>query len=392
MIFMAEEVKNIAQEQAAEQPAKPTEAKAPEVKTKEEKAEIPSDELAPEGFESFLSDAVDPEDEARELESMAKGDDEEAEEAVEEPEKEEKKEESPESWKEYKEDDLIALIEKGEDITDDQIEFLRSKGHKIEVEEVKEPEKPKEKEKANEESKEKPLPGFVDKLKDIEYFSRQKLESAEAWENATVAYIEQAEQTNQTLTKVLNDNPQLAAVIVDMANGKDAGQTLKKHFEDMFNEEVPESGTPEYDEYVIKKHQRQEALKKEQERQGQVGVNMQKSVDDAARFVKAKNLNESQAKEFFSELDKHMQDVHNGILSQDLLDLVYKGKNYEKDLQTETKKAEIRGANRKIKLEKSQPKGDGMRRVTRHAAKEIKKEVQYESDEAKMLDEVLNGM
>ena len=252
-------------------------------------------------------------------------------------------------------------------------------------------------EKAKEDTEGK-LPSYIDDLKSISAFSEREFKTVEEAEQGVKEYVQMQEAKDKKLMDILSNNPEITGIIGDLAKGKDATQSVKDHFEDLFNDEAPKPGDDGYDTYVIEKAERRKAKALENERQQKRAENMEKSIKSAAKFVQSKELPQDKAEEYFGTLDKYMNDLTSGVVNEEFLDLVYKGLNYDK-LKDENKKAvedaekrgETRAMNRKITLTKRQPKGDGLAKVKRNVSRKIGNQVQYASQTAKDFEDFLGG-
>lgn len=391
--FGAKELSSMIGLEEPEEKAEP--AKAPKAESEEEKpeAEKPVPEITPEQREEMddYQALIDKGYDSLSEEEKARYDDYKGRYATEEKEEdgEDGKDETPEAWKDYKEDDILKLIDEGkfDEVTDDHIEYLKSLGHKIEVEGGEEPEDSEEKETEKPEE----LLDIVNDLQGLEMFKDRKFESNEEAVEGMREYIRVQEDTNKKLTDILTNNPELTGVLTDLAQGKKPEDAIKKHFEDLFDEEAPKPGDDGYEDYVAKKIEKRKALEAENERKKMIAKNQQSSVDNAIKFVKSKNLPQDRAQDFFGKVDKYIQDLTSHVVTDEFLDLLYKGQNYDKAVKDAEAKGEIKGANRKITLEKRAPKGDGLRRVKRNVPREIKNEVAYENEDAKLLADFLRG-
>lgn len=305
---------------------------------------------------------------------------------------EESSEEASDEVKEevaHDEEALIARINEGENISDEEIEFLKSKGHEINVEgedleEGKEEDKP-----------EGVLPEFVDELKGLKYFEGHELDSPEKIQESLMGYVRTAEKTNEKLVGILNDNPELAKVMVDLSKGIDPAEAIKDHFSELFNDEdAPDPSDPEYRSYLEKqikaKDAKKAAIKAEQERQTELVKNSEESKRKAQEFVKSKGWDDKQADRFFGDLNKIFVEATNLKVSDTLMELITKGYTRDEDVSSAERLGETKALNRKITLVKSKPVGDGLKRVKRHESNQIKSDVTYKTKEAKELEEFLH--
>ena len=83
-----------------------------------------------------------------------------------------------------------------------------------------------------------------------------------------------------------------------------------------------------------------------------------------------------------------MQSLNQGKVDDQMLDIFFKGMNYEKDIAVAEKKGEIMGANKKIFTIKRK-EGAVMPKVTSNSAIKSKQEQQYTNESARKLDAFL---
>ncbi len=306
---------------------------------------------------------------------------------------EEKSTEDPEAWKQYNEEALVASIEKGENVTDDQINFLKAKGYDVKIE-GEQPEDAKAEDDTEGKTTEIPE-ALVEALSSVPALADKKFETAEEAIEATVQYIEQTQAAQNELVGLMNKNPALIKLIQDLGTGVNLGDSIKAHFPELFEVGELEPGDEGYKEYIeqmtIKRLQREDQIKKEEEAKVRKIQNMEKSAKDAASIAKKYNLSESDSKEFFANLNSAVAEMGEGYLSAKFMETYIKGLRFERELADAERRGEVKGANRKIILSRKDRKDDGIRRVKVHTPSPIKSQVVYANESAKKLDEFLGG-
>lgn len=136
---------------------------------------------------------------------------------------------------------------------------------------------------------------------------------------------------------------------------------------EQWQDELKENDPEEYKKVVkrqMEREQRAEQQRKEQEaREQKINENKKVSNENWRKFKEAKGLEDEGAKEFSQRVSDHFEQIADGRITDDFLEVMYKGLNYEKDLETAKKEAEKDGKNAKINTEMKKTKknsGDGL--------------------------------
>lgn len=319
---------------------------------------------------------------------------------------EEKKEEQPEKEKELepevkaKLDGILEKAEKNEDLSEEDLEFMKEQGYKV-VEEGEEEEEPKPGEEKEEKQEESETPTLSlpesfeneidDFLKDDDNYDAENATVEEKLNHATQAFQTIRNQLN-TVTTAFNNNPDLATLLGQLVKGVDMETAITKTFGLELKEEAPEAGTPEYDQWVINKHKAKEARAKQQEFENTRKENMVKSSNRIQQFIVDNKLTDKKVQEkFTSTLDNYLISVAQGDVPQKMMEDLLKGMNYSEDIKSAASAAEVKGRNAKIKFKKVNQLGDGLPTV-RTNKEEPKPKIKYADETAKGLDEMLNGV
>lgn len=229
-----------------------------------------------------------------------------------------------------------------------------------------EPEDDKDKDKASEEeaidyaSLSEPLgdllpEGFEVKSKEdftkaLTDFSAQYREEIEANE-ALVGLFEKHGEFG-ALARELNNNPEASFhQILFKVVGDEKGQIIPDKNED------PEA----YADYVLAKKEREkeaEAAKKQQEQ------NVEASKKAVDKFREQNDFAEQDVNNIMKKAHEMIQNISKGKVTEEFLDIMAKGMNYEKAVDEASKEAETRGRNTAATKHRRQKKGDGLPKLS----------------------------
>lgn len=338
-----------------------------------------------EGLDAFLADTVGPDY----LEKVSERQ-EEAKEEEEEEEIPEEQEAAPVDKETQKKIDALLTKAEDEGLSEEEIAFMKEQGYEVEEagdSPAKDEEKPKPKD--DEKPSEFKLPeDFTSELDDFfdddEGYDPEKLTVEDRLRYATKA-IKTMRGNQSKLQQVFDSSPEVAGFVADIVKGVDPQKAIKNNMPELLEAESAPDPTKDkeaYDQWVIDQHNAKLERKRVKDLQKKQQDNLHKSIQDARDFVTDKKLTDKKKQEiFFGELDKHLKNVAQGHVSKELMDLVYKGLNYDSDMSSAERAGEVKGMNKKIKLKKRT--GDGLARIRTATKEEPKRGVTYKDEATK---------
>lgn len=153
---------------------------------------------------------------------------------------------------------------------------------------------------------------------------------------------------NQELLDLLEDNPELGLFLSEVHSGASVPYALGKIFdkESIF----PEDGKMENEDYAKGKAERDARAKERKELAKRMEENVGKNAERIKAFMDKRGLSEEQADEFLGKSVELLGGIKEGLIAPELLDFLFDGYNYDKDVELARKAGEIDGRNQKIAL------------------------------------------
>lgn len=172
--------------------------------------------------------------------------------------------------------------------------------------------------------------------------------------------MDRASKAHAELGKKLTQHPRAALMLADVMDGKHPKVAMKRYYADNDEEsdEELEAQILEAERERLAEEQEMEGMKAEYEQ------NLANSATDIEEFKTSKNLTDETFAEFLEAFIGLTGDLLSGKLNRELLEIAWKGRNYESDMASEIPLAEERGRisarNEKIEVEKKRMEGDGL--------------------------------
>ena len=182
--------------------------------------------------------------------------------------------------------------------------------------------------------------------------------------------MERASNAHSMLNEKLTQYPKAGLMLADMMDGKHPAVAIKRHF----GEELEvEEGSEEYEALLTAERERLADEEASGTMKAEYETNLTESAEAVRMFKEEKGLDDEQFGEFIESAIELTGDLLAGKLNTTLLNILWKGKNYDTDLANETGIAEqrglIAGRNEKIEEKKRKMAGDGLPNVTSSAVK-----------------------
>lgn len=173
-------------------------------------------------------------------------------------------------------------------------------------------------------------------------------------------YRTQSDNSKKKIAEMLNENPQLAQIISDMANGK---RGVASAFARYFGRDLldAEEGSKEWEEIQIAEKERQAELEDMRKRKDDYDTNIQSSLPVLEKFAKEKNIN---IDDFLDETyTKILEPIFSGLYTEDVLLALYNALNYNEDVEDSFRSGVVAGRNQKIDKMRKEKFGDGLPRL-----------------------------
>lgn len=226
-----------------------------------------------------------------------------------------------------------------------------------------EPEESEEPEGDEEDKEEPPKSAIIDSVK--EFFPDDEFESEEDAVNAVKARLESAadfeEKTrakDKKLLDIINASPDFADLLFLMGQGAsyEEAHSFVMGESDIDLDQAKDGWKKSASERKKAAAEHEKTLKKTQQ-------NWKDSRKTIETFRKEKGMSEKQSTGMFGKIDEYMLNLVNGTITPEMLEVYYKGLNYDNAVKEEKEKSEVMGRNeaiKEMKTKKQATKGDGL--------------------------------
>lgn len=310
----------------------------------------------------------------------------------EEPEEEEVDIHSEEEEVEYSEEDILAKVENGDSLTDEEQQFLEENGYEIQEEGSEEEEDEDEEEEEEEEEIDNEVP------EDMEVFETEKIDgilseiapnqefnSFEEKEQAIAEHFEKEKQTNEVLTSIFENNSELVDLVNYLNENPNSGfkEAIIGTGIDI-ESAIPEPTDPEYRDYILSQEKAKENKKNIEKVNKERAENYNKSENQFIDFIKEKKLSKKDAQHISSQVDEVVENLAMGIYSRKFLEGILKANNYESDVAKAKVTGEVNERNKKIVVMKNKSK----KRIPSLNSKGQKTKQKFSKDDTQLLDDL----
>lgn len=166
-------------------------------------------------------------------------------------------------------------------------------------------------------------------------------------------------QANKSLADKMASDPKAAAALAEFMEGKPLPVALKKYFTD--EELSMAEGEEGYEDYLQAVKERTERDASNKAMQAEYEANLEASAETTREFATEKGMSDEQFDQFMeTAISKLIEPLLKGNVSREMLDILFKGMNYESDLAVTADTNYKRGKNEKIIESKKALKTDGL--------------------------------
>jgi len=181
-------------------------------------------------------------------------------------------------------------------------------------------------------------------------------------------YHDKSQKANSKLIEVFEINPTVADILKDVIDGADLRVAIARHFS--ADDLVPEEDDPDFDAIQENAKKREEDIKNSKKQASELAQNTEKSKENIKSFAEKNKMTEKETTQFLETIDKSLDDLYRGVVSEDFLNKMLRAYNYQKDVQQAAELGEVKGKNKKIEAKKKEKTGDGVPRVKKGAVEE----------------------
>jgi len=183
------------------------------------------------------------------------------------------------------------------------------------------------------------------------------------WVEGLENYRERGIKANQNLISVFQGEPQFGDLLRDMVKGATFAEAFPRHYS--IEDFKPVEGDPDQEKWTKNANVREENIKKIQQRQEEYNNNVELSRKEIETFSQENKIDDDVMGKFLSKFDAMLADVSKGKINKELLLIMKKGLDYDKDIEKAKTQGEVVGKNKNIVAQKEadKPKGDGLPKV-----------------------------
>jgi hypothetical protein len=163
-------------------------------------------------------------------------------------------------------------------------------------------------------------------------------------------YKKRNQEANKIIIDVLEEEPLLALILSEVSKGASLLEAIALHIDT--DDLKLEEGMPDYDKWKKNTETRKQNRSERDAFMSELTSNREASVAEIKQFAEENELSEEEASDFLQTLNDILTDAYKGKLTKTVLNRLYKGSKYDKDINNASTQAEeqgkIAGRNEKI--------------------------------------------
>lgn len=168
-------------------------------------------------------------------------------------------------------------------------------------------------------------------------------------------------EDNKKLNDMFMENPEAAYLFNDILDGKEQlGVSLMRHFGQTFKDAVDDPTDENVKAFAKAMEDHAAKIKENDELEDAFEKNAEASQETIDQWASEKGLNPEQVAATRDFINAQFANMLSGYISRDMLEMAYKGLNYDKDVAAAEETGAAQGRNEKIKEQLRKGKGDGM--------------------------------
>ena len=180
----------------------------------------------------------------------------------------------------------------------------------------------------------------------------------EKYDDDTQEQMNKYKENDGKLKDLFSRDPRFAAFMSDAVGGKPVPASFARYFGkdilDMSGDEAKMAELNEANQEYLNRVAESNKLREEQEQ------NMNASAEDMANFKTEKSMSDEEFEKFIGKCYSVIENALMGKIDKSFMEMMYKGLNYEKDIQDAADAGVIEGRNQKIDDTLKTRLGDGI--------------------------------
>lgn len=205
------------------------------------------------------------------------------------------------------------------------------------------------------------LSRMKERMPDVDFDSEDpevRYGAFEKYDDDTQAEINKYKENDGKLKDLFSKDPRFAAFMSDAVGGESVPTSFAKYFGkdvlDMSGDEEKMAELNEANQEYLNRVAESNKLREDQEK------NMEASAQDMSDFKSEKGMADEDFEKFISECYSVIENALMGKIDKSFMEIMYKGLNYEKDLQDAAAAGVVEGRNQKIDSSLKEQVGDGV--------------------------------
>jgi len=189
--------------------------------------------------------------------------------------------------------------------------------------------------------------------------------------------LDSLNKANKEIYDVLNESPEIADFMRSVIHGMDPVVAAGIYISETL---APEDGERGFDEYKAKREEIKAKQAEKQKALDEYNKNAKVSSKTTSEFISKSKLNQEEFKPLFERTGKMIENLNNGVLTEEFLTMILRDSKYEKEIKDAEERGFLRGQNQKIKLIKDKARTDGMPGLTSSQSKVKEQKAQPSRD------------
>jgi hypothetical protein len=184
-------------------------------------------------------------------------------------------------------------------------------------------------------------------------------------------------KANKEVYDVLSESPAIADFMRDVIHGMDPIVAAGIHISETL---APEEGEKSFEDYKAKRNEIKAKQAEKQKALDEYNKNAKTSSKTMESFIQKSKMKKDEFQPLTERTGKMIEDINNGVLSEDFLTMILRDAKYEQDVKDAEERGFLRGQNQKIKLVKDKARTDGMPGLTSSQSKVKEQKAQPSRD------------
>lgn len=177
-------------------------------------------------------------------------------------------------------------------------------------------------------------------------------------DDATQSRLSKYEESDGKLKGLFKKDPRFASYLSDVVGGGDPASGFVKHFGkdvlDMSGDEEKMAALTEANQEYLNRVAESDKLREEQE------ANMAESANAMAAFQQEKGMSDEDMEKYINECYTVVENALMGKIDSRFLEIMYKGLNYDNDVNDAAEAGVVEGRNQQIDEKLKKKEGDGV--------------------------------